>query len=54
VLLELVEEFFEARVELANRAVAVETERKITRRRHVLVYASEEKEWKQGRNEVRK
>ncbi len=54
VLLELVEEFFEARVELANRAVAVEAQRKVARRRHVLVYASQEKEWKQGRNEVRK
>jgi hypothetical protein len=46
VLAELVEELFEAGVELANRAVAVEAKRKIARRGHVLVYASGEDEWK--------
>src|SRR5712691_6400669 len=39
VLAELFEQFFEAGVELANGAVAVEAERQIARRGHVLVYA---------------
>ena len=39
ILAQLFEEFFEARVQLANRAVAVEAQREIARRRHVLVYA---------------
>jgi hypothetical protein len=50
VLAELFEELFEARVELANRAVAVEAQRDFVRRRHDLVYAgmggSDEDEWK--------
>jgi hypothetical protein len=39
VLAELFEELFEACVELANGAVAIEAQRQITRRGHVLVYA---------------
>jgi len=39
VFAELFEELFEARVELANRAVAVEAEGDFVRRRHGLVYA---------------
>jgi len=39
VLAKLFEELFEARVQLANGAVAVEAKREIARRRHVLVYA---------------
>ena len=39
VLAELFEQFLEARVELANGAVAVEAERDFVRRRHGLVYA---------------
>ena len=39
VLAELFEEFFQARVELANGAVAVEAQRDFVRRRHGLVYA---------------
>src|SRR5215469_2387168 len=39
VLFQFFEELFEARVELPNRAVAVETQRQIARRRHGLVYS---------------
>src|SRR6267143_1120757 len=39
VLFELFEQLFEARVELANRAIAVEAQRNVARRGHVLVYA---------------
>jgi len=50
ILAELFEQLFEARVELANRAVAIEAQRDFVRRRHGLVYArmwaSEKREWK--------
>ncbi len=39
VLAELFEQFLEADVELANRAIAVEAKRDFVRRRHGLVYA---------------
>jgi len=54
VLTALFEQFLEAGVELANRAIAVEAQRDFVGRRHGLVYASGEDEWKEGGNEIRK
>jgi hypothetical protein len=39
ILAKFFEELFEARVQLAHRAIAVEAQREVARRRHVLVYA---------------
>src|SRR5260370_28470003 len=45
VLAEFLEQFLEAGVELANRAIAVEAKRDFVRRRPGLGYASREDEW---------
>src|SRR5262249_11861684 len=42
ILFQFFEKLFEARVQLPNRAVAVEAERQIARRRHGLVYAHQD------------